>query len=329
MSINIIGDARSIERLELGLYSFDRAFENRRGEIGLPIGWGIEVFGATHTGKSTICYGLAGLIASAQKRNIALADLEGFDPDFLTTVLENSGFSGDVRYISEIDDETVLDELILYLRKKNYGAGILDSIGAISPISEQKGSIGEANMGRRAFLLAQFTRKSLKILREQNAPTIFMINHEYPRIGGMGSDTPGGEVKKYLASIRIKVKRVWFKGKYEEYPDGSYIINGKVIKNRWGLKDKEFYLFVLAGKGIHKGLTAMYDGMRLGLVGRKRVVSIGDQKFGYLKNIVQEAQNGNEEFFEPFYKVLRDYEPNKKEVDEEQDVEETEEIEND
>jgi hypothetical protein len=177
------------------------------------------------------------------------------------------------------------------------------------------------------MILAQFTRKCLKLLRKPEAPTIFMINHEYPRIGGMGSNTPGGEVKKYLASMRVKVKRVWFKGKYEEYPDGSYVINGKVIKNRWGYKDRDFHLFVLAGKGIHKGLTAMYDGMRLDLVGRKRVVTIGEQKFGYLKNIVQEAQNGNEEFFEPFYEVLRNYEPDKEEVAEEQEVEEEKEVE--
>jgi len=326
MSINIIGDTVNVDRLETGLWSFDRAFENQKGEIGFPLGKGVEVFGPTNCGKSTIVYGLSGIIASKQEKFIALADLETFDPDFLKTVLNNSEFDGTVQYIQEENDEDALDKLIVFMRDNDYGVGILDSIGAISPISEQKGSIGEANMGRRAMILAQFTRKCLKLLRRSNAPTIFMINHEYPRIGGMGSNTPGGEVKKYLASIRIKVKRVWFKGKYEEYPDGSYVINGKVIKNRWGYKDREFYLFVLAGKGIHKGLTAMYDGMRLGLVGRKRVVSIGDQKFGYLKNIVQEAQNGNEEFFEPFYKVLRDYEPDKKEVDEEQDVEETEEI---
>lgn len=307
MSINIIGDAPSISRLETGLYSFDRAFENRKGEIGLPLGKGIEVYGATHTGKSTIVYGLAGFIASSQERHIALADLEGFDPDFLTVVLENAGFSGDVRYIQKDDDETALDEMLVYLSKKEYGVGILDSVGAISPISEQKSSIGEANMGRRAFILAQFTRKCLKLLRKNEAPTIFLVNHEYPRIGGMGSDTPGGEVKKYLASMRIKVRRVWFKGKYEEYPDGSYVIEGTVVKNRWGYKDRKFYLFVLAGKGIHKGLTAMYDGMKLGLVGRKRVVSIGDQSFGYLKDVVSQAQAGNDEFFSPFVKILEEY----------------------
>jgi len=33
------------------------------------------------------------------------------------------------------------------------------AFGAISPIAEQAGDLGEANMGRRAFILAQFVRK--------------------------------------------------------------------------------------------------------------------------------------------------------------------------
>jgi len=325
MTINIIGDAPNIERLETGLYSFDRAFENQKGEIGFPLGKGIEVFGPTNCGKSTIVYGLSGLIASSQEKPIALADLEGFDPDFLITVLENAEYSGDLHYIQKDDDEEVLDELVYILRKVS-GVGILDSIGAISPISEQEGAIGEANMGRRAKILAQFTRKCLKLLRNPDAPTIFMINHAYPRIGGKGVDTPGGEVKKYLASMRVQVKRKYYKGKYEEFPDGSYIIEGKVIKNRWGYKDRTFWLFVLAGKGIHKGLTAMYDGIQLGLVDRKRVISIGEQKFGYLKDVVTKAQEGDDDFFEPFFEVLRNQEQDDKEVDEEQDSETEEEV---
>jgi len=328
MSVNIIGDAPSIKRLETGLYSFDRAFENQKGDIGFPLGKGLEVFGPTNCGKSTIVYGLSGLIASAQERYIALADLEGFDPDFLVTVLENSGYSGDVQYIQRDDDEEVLDELVSVLRNPSgkYVVGVLDSIGAISPISEQEGAIGEANMGRRAKILAQFTRKCLKILRNPDAPTIFMINHAYPRIGGKGVETPGGEVKKYLASMRVQVKRKYYKGKYEEFPDGSYIIEGLVVKNRWGYKDRNFWLFVLAGKGIHKGLTAMYDGIQLGLVDRKRVISIGENKFGYLKDVVEKAQEGDDEFFEPFFEVLRNQEQNNEEVDEEQDVETEEEV---
>ena len=311
MSINIIGDAPTVRRLQTGLYTFDKAFENRKGEIGFPLGAGVEVFGPTNCGKSTIVYGLAGIIASAQEKFIALADIERFDPDFLTVVLENSGFSGDVYYIQKEEDESALDELVVKLRNENCGAGILDSIGAISPISEQKGAIGEANMGRRALILAQFTRKCLKILRKSNAPTVFMINHSYPRIGGFGQTTPGGEVKKYLASIRISVKRVYYKKNYAEYPDGSYVIEGKIIKNRWGYKDRTFWLFVLAGKGIHIGLTNLYETHRLypDTVSMDRnIVKIGDESYGNLAKIIKKAHAGETEIFELFLQVLKDNE---------------------
>jgi RecA/RadA recombinase len=332
MTINIIGDAPNIRRLKTGLWSFDRAFKNQKGEIGFPVGKGTEIFGPSHCGKSTIVYGLAGMLASEKEKHIALADLEGFDPDFLTVVLENAGYSGDVRYIQQGTDEEVLDDLVYFLRKDIYGVGIIDSVSAISPIAEQKGKHGEANWGRRANLVGQFSRKSVKIIRDKgdDAPNVFMINHAYPRVGGMGVTTPGGEAKKFLNSMRISVKRVYWKKKYEEYPDGSYVIEGKVIKNRWGLKGGTFWLFVLSGKGIHKGLTAMYDGIRLKVVNRKtekhpRSISIGDKSFGALRKVVEKAQEGDDKFFEPFFEVLRNQEQDNEEMDEKQDDEKDEE----
>lgn len=303
--VTILGASVPVQRIMTGLYSFDHAFINREGEIGFPIGKGVEIYGQTFCGKSTITYGLAGIVAKSIGKDIALADFEGFDPKFLSTVLASSGFDGNIYCIQEEEDEEALDTLLVSLKDKKFGVGILDSIGAISPVSESEGDLGEANMGRRAFLMAQFTRKALKLMRSDESKTIFMINHAYPKIGGRGLDTPGGEVKKYLASIRIAVKRKYLKGSYEEYPDGSYIIEGTVVKNRWGLKDKVFNLFVLSGKGIHVGLTAMYDCINLGLAKKERTIKIGDTSFGTMKEIVSQAHAGNNDFFIPFIDMIR------------------------
>ncbi len=67
MAINIIGGAPKVRRLETGLHTLDRAFENQKGDIGFPLGQGTEVFGVNHCGKSTIIYGLAGIIALSEK----------------------------------------------------------------------------------------------------------------------------------------------------------------------------------------------------------------------------------------------------------------------
>jgi RecA/RadA recombinase len=308
MTINIIGNFPKVERQVTGLYTFDRAFINNTGVIGFPLGTGVEIFGANHVGKTTVTLGLSGLIASAQEYNIAWADFEGSDPEYILGLFDAVKYSGDLHYIREATDEEALDSLVVKMfdKKANCGVGIIDSIGAISPISEREGDLGDANMGRRAFLIGQFSRKGINTLRGTNK-IIFAINHEYPIIGGRGKDTPGGEVKKYLFSVRIQLKRKYLKGKWLEYPDGSYIIEGKVIKNRWGYKDRQFNLFVLAGKGIHLGLTAMYDCVTLKLATAEKSVKLGETSFGYIKNMTDKAQEGNEAFFMPFIEALSKY----------------------
>lgn len=299
MTAKILGNFPPCKRFISGLYSLDRAFQNRRGDIGMPIGKGYEIFGQSHTGKSTFVYSLSALIGKYLSKDIILGDLEGFDPDFLLDVLNFQGFEGNIYPSPKDMDEDILMEIIEKLKTPEYSIGILDSIGAISPIAEQEGDLGSANMGRRALLMAQFTRKCLPLVREPDSEiTIFMINHWYPVIGGRGWQSPGGEIKKYLAAVRILLKRK------EECSFGSYVLEGKVVKNRYGYKNRLFYVFVLAGKGIHQGLSWLYDGILLEKVSRKKVIKIGDNSFGYFKAIIEQAQDGNDEFFEPFREAL-------------------------
>lgn len=297
--IKIIGHNPKCERKIVGCYSLDQAFINDKGELGVPIGVGYELFGANHIGKSTFAYSLAGMLA---EKGIILSDLEGFDEPFLRQVLQTVQFSGTVNSLYEDDDEDQLDELIKLLRTDEYSVAILDSIGAISPISEQEGDLGEANMGRRAKVMAQFTRKGLHLFRKTQGNTILATNHWYPQIGKRGYQSPGGEVKNFLFSVRILLKRK------HNFPDGSYIMEGKVYKNRWGEKDHLFYIFMLSGHGLHKGLTALWDGMLLGKLDwnadLRKAVKLGDKSYGKLQTLVQEAKQGNTELFDPFLEVV-------------------------
>lgn len=306
---NIKGHSKPVKRIITELHSFDRSFINANGDIGFPIGKITELYGSTGIGKSTVAYGLCGLIAKTLNGNISLVDLEDFDPEFLITILETVGFTGDIFSILKDDDEETLDELIsnFWDEKKNCVVGILDAIGSISPISERSGELGEANMGRRARLMAQFSRKAIYALRTaDDYKSLFLINHQHPKIGGRGFVIPGGETKGYLSSIRIHLKRKYRGSKEELFPDGSYVVEGIIKKNKWGFNDNTFHLFMLAGKGIHPGLTALYDGIELGLVDRSRTIKIGDNSFGYLKDVVQKAHEQNNEFFQPFFDVLKD-----------------------
>jgi RecA/RadA recombinase len=301
MSIEIIGSHLPCERTILNLYSLDRAFVNDVGELGCPVGIGYEIFGGNHVGKSTFVYSLAGLLTES---NIVLSDFEGFDPEFLRSVLSTIGFEGTVNTLREHEDEDQLGELITLLKSDDYSIGIIDSIGAISPISETEGDLGEANMGRRAMIMAQFTRKAMKMLRFTDGNTILAVNHWYPRIGSRGYQSPGGEVKNYLFSVRILLKRK------HEFLDGSYILEGTVRKNRWGYKDKVFYVFILAGRGLHKGLTALWDCVLLDKAkyGKGGYVKIEKENMGRLSALAKKAKEGNDEIFEPFMELLNEEE---------------------
>lgn len=297
--IEIIGSHLPCDRVLTGLYSLDRAFVNDVGELGVPVGIGYEIFGSNHVGKSTFTYSLAGWIA---KNNIVLSDFEGFDVDFLKSVLSTAGFEGTVNALHEHEDEDQLGELISLLKTDDYDVGIIDSIGAISPIAETEGDLGEANMGRRALIMAQFTRKAMKMLRFTKGNTILAINHWYPRIGTRGYQSPGGEVKNYLFSVRILLKRK------QEFPDGSYILEGMVRKNRWGYKDKVFYAFILAGKGLHREMTLLWDCVMLKKASYVQggYVKIGKENLGRLSTFAKKAKAGELEVFDPFVELLND-----------------------
>ena len=300
--IEIITDIDPIPRVETGYYSLDRAFIGANDEdIGVPYGTGYEVFGQTGVGKSTFVYSLSGILSVlTANEGIGLADLEGFDKDYLRIVLQNTGFDGKVRIFRKVKDEETLDKLVEALRDDNgCNIGILDSLGAISPISEQESEIGSANMGRRALAMAQFSRKLLPRTREFLS-TIFITNHWYPKVGGYGYTTPGGEVKKYLLTIRILLKRK------EEFPDGSYVLEGKIYKNRWGKDDEKFYVFSLAGKGLHKGMSAIIDGANLDKcpITRTTTVKIGDESYGRISTLIEKAKEGDKKTFEPFLEAL-------------------------
>lgn len=312
MTITIEGNTPNIRRIETGYHTFDLSMQNRRGRIGLPMLSSIEVFGPNNVGKSTVVYSLAGLVAARLPGHIALADFERFDPEFLNDVLESQGFTdGTLRYINEEDDERALDKLLSAIRDEKFRVGIVDSVGAISPISELQGDLGEANMGRRARLMGPFIRKTTHAMKKRGLDgddaIIFAINHQHPAMGARtyGTTTPGGETLKYLYAVRMSLKPRWVTKSVRAFPDGSYVVEGKIIKNAFGYKDRMFWLAILAGSGIHHGLTAMWDCIELKEATYKSgIVKLGDEKWR-MQHLVEAAHAGNTDIFIPFVNTLK------------------------
>jgi len=314
MTIEVIGTYPAITRLTTGFYSLDRAFVNDVGDIGVPVGHCWELFGTSGIGKSTFVQSLAGILAEIQKKNIVLCDFEGIDQKFVVRILTGVGFSGKINFPREENDEKQAEKMTEILAKSDYSVAILDSISAISPIGEQQGEIGERNMGQRAFIMAQVSRRALHIFRfaDKEPKTLLLVNHWIPKLGSRGYVAPGGEVKSFLATTRISLKRI------EEYPDGSYVLQGEVKKNRWGFQDRKFYSFILSAKGMHKGLTALYDCVIAEKAEYKSgIVKMNGESLGRLSKFVKEAKEGNNDIFNQFYTALAENTDNRSPQDEE------------
>lgn len=299
--IKFIGEGIKITpRLLTGWQTFDHAFANRDGDIGFPVRAISEISGFEGVGKSTFALCLAGKIGKLIGSNIAYADIEEhLDRNFAAALLTNSEFAGHVNLVGGATDEEKLDALTEAFREE-YSIGILDSIGAISPVSELQSESGAANWGRRAILIANRSRTFIHIFGQKETPSILLAtNHLNPRMGGMGYETPGGQAIKFLSTTRIRLKSK------EKFDDGSALLESKIIKNTFGYSGRVGFVFNLAGWGIHPGLTAVWDCILLGIAKHSRTVKLGDTSYGYMKNVIDKAEDL--EMFEPFHAALEEY----------------------
>ena len=295
-TIRIENEHPDIERVPTGLYSLDRALGG-----GLPLRTILEISGYEYSGKSTLAYYLCGCVNKAGM--IGIADFEGLDTDYIVRAVGASGFHGTVRLVPLVNkknkpaaSEEMLDIAADYL---NDGASALlvDSIGAIYPVSEEEGNVGEGRVGRRAQIVAPFLRKCVFRLRWSETPAVVCItNHVHEIIGGRGTITAGGKAVAYLSQTRLRVGA--------EKKENRWLINGRIAKLRFrGASDTEqFQAVVVPGEGVHIGLSAVADCIALGRASEERTVSLNGKSYGYMSKIVE--NRNDPELFEPFHKAL-------------------------
>jgi hypothetical protein len=276
----------------------------------------VEVYGGKNVGKSTLCFSLMGVVAKRLQKNITILDWEGQSKETIEGVLEAQEFFGSVNYMLNKGDESsedTLERFIENLTDDEQNVAMMDSIGAFRPTALMEGKIGDSNMGVFAREMGQFTNKVTHITLRSNEPgVVFLTNHVHPTIGSMvqGQTTSGGEKKKYLAHIRIDLKRAYIGNSPVNFGE-SYLLRGKIDSNRFGFSGREFYVFIVAGQGIHPGLTALWDCVIAGhaTLGAKSikdsvVVSMDGTSYGKFRTIF--AQRDNKEFFTPFINRLRE-----------------------
>lgn len=301
-----IGDVLPVDRVVTGMWSLDRACSGYKGELGFPV-TSVELYGPTSSGKSSFSYSIAARVAASRNKRMALADLEGFNPDTFRDILYGSGYRGPVYIINGKTPDEVLDNMLEKLSQDDVIACILDSVAAISPIGELNSKSGEANMGKRAKTVTTEQRKLVNMLRQESKLAIH-INHVLPNLGWVGTTTPGGLGLHYLSAVRIRMKSK------KQFPDGSFIIEGKIDKNRYGFKDRVFHCVFLVGKGIDPNMSAVWDCYEQKLLyqkGKERTLrwKDSDESIQTLAYYAKQSREGNNELFEPFKNALNTLAP--------------------
>lgn len=329
MPITFTGDTfTSTSRIVTQCHSLDWALGDALGNVGYPLKSVTEVYGAKGTGKTTLCTSLMGIIAAKLQKNITFLDWEGQSKETIEGILTAQNFYGSVEYMLNVGTESPEDTLERFVDKitnSDQNVGLMDSLGAFTPSALIEGKIGDANMGVMAREIGQFVSKVVHFTRQSDEPgAIFLTNHLHPKIGAMvsGQDTSGGEKKKFLAHIRIDLKRAYIGNSPVDFGE-SYLIRGHVDHNRFGFPKRDFHVFIVGGEGIHVGLSALWDCVIAGHVSLSAksikdsvVINMDGVSYGKFRTIF--AAREDKELFVPFINKLREsIAPDEEEIEEE------------
>jgi len=312
----IEGDVPDVFRVRTGLYSVDHTL-GLKGKWGFPLRTVVEIYGREHTGKSSLAYYLAGAIRPSGK--VGIVDTEGsLDPEYLRIAFGQSGFSGTIKVTDILKKDKgryhneMVTELADYLIDPDYNAIMLDSVSMYRSKQETEGEVGDANMGKRAQNIANWARRCASHLQVYYNPpkTAIMVNHVFQSLSSRGHYTPGGRVKGHAANFRLYMWRE------ETFDDGSFLVNVKVEKLRWGgvRRDQIGKVYIIPGLGVSPEMTAVFDCVDLELAKRGNVVKYKGTKAGEeiwtsagrISTLLKAAREGDKSKFKPFMKLLQE-----------------------
>lgn len=302
----IAGYRSDVERFQTGLCGFDFAIGG-----GPPLRTGIEVFGFTHVGKSTLCYHV--LFSAAEKlgaERIGVVDTEGLDEAYLLQYAARLKYGGEIwiapmsgKKKEPLDDGDRLDLLREeYLKNDGMGAMLLDSVGNVTLPSNLEGSVKDAKMGQRAKVMNDWMRAVLFDMRYRDKPGLYLqTNHAHPILNGQGTTTTGGVGSAFGCATRIRLSAS------DRKEDGAIIAQGVVEKLRFRPPDvghrQQFQIVMLPGYGVHVGLTAVNDCLLVGIAESDKVVKMGGKSFGYASKLREHFDD--DDLFKPFITAIR------------------------
>lgn len=220
------------------------------GTGGYPYGKIIEIFGEESSGKTTIALHA---VRECQKlgKTVVYMDLENA---LNVSYAKEIGVNEETLLISSPQDGENAFDIIRRLITLNVGLIVVDSVSTLIPKAELDGESGTQSMGLHARLMSKGLRIINNELSKRDTIVIF-INQLRQKISTFGSfgnpeTTTGGNALKFIASIRIRLKRI---GRVEK--NGAYIgieTQAEIIKNKLSAPYKKARLEIMFAGGIQK-----------------------------------------------------------------------------
>lgn len=206
------------ERISTGVFILDFATLG-----GIPHNRISMVYGARHSGKTTMALKIAG---NAQKQypkqRVVLVDIEG---TFDAVWAEKNGVDTDELILLQPETgESAVDMVDAMIRTKEVSLVIADSIAALVPMKEVESSAEDAHVGLQARLVGRMIRKATAaLISERNRGhyvTVLFVNQQRVKIGGYSPhgealSIPGGKALEFATTLQVLMKNREMMGKDE------------------------------------------------------------------------------------------------------------------
>lgn len=230
---------------------------------GLAKGRITEIFGMDGTFKTTIALYA---IAECQKQGGTAAFIDA-EYAFLPEYAERLGVNTEklilVHPASAEEAFTILEKLV---DSGKVDIIVLDSLAALSPMTELANDFGTSNMGVMARLTGQFFRKiTAKIGRTGTA--LIMLNQLREQLGGYVpiKTTPGGNACRFYASLRLEIGKSAIK---EGVDIKGVTLKLKTVKNKLSVPYLTTELEAMFGEGIDKMKDIINTAVTLGVINK-------------------------------------------------------------
>jgi len=198
----------SLPRISTGSFSLDMA---------LGGGWQTnawhEIYGNESAGKTTI---ILKTIATQQAANPEFTVFWVAAEEFVPSWAQDLGCDTDRILVMQTNIlEEATNAAIKVLEERTVDALVIDSMPALSPVTEAEGTMDDQQIGLAARLLGKFFRKAYTAMKrslvEDDRPvTCFIVNQWREKIGVLFGDprtTPGGRAKNYWFTTRLELAR--------------------------------------------------------------------------------------------------------------------------